>query len=112
MSRISLSDIGLSERYIQEAAMYGDNLHLARVSVQHRDMYKVITECGEIQARVSGKLSYSASGSADYPVVGDWVLVDRIDDKCGNAIISYILTRKSCFERKAAGTGYERQIIA
>jgi ribosome biogenesis GTPase len=112
VNKINLSDIGLSEGYIQEAAMYGDNLHLARVSVQHKDMYKVITECGEIHAQVSGKLSHSASGSADYPVVGDWILVDRIDDKRGNAIIRHILTRKSCFERKAAGTGYERQVIA
>lgn len=112
MSKISLSDIGLSERYIQEATMYGDNLHMARVSVQHKDMYKAITWDGEIQAEVSGKLSYSAAGSADYPVVGDWVLVDRADNKSGNAIIHHILTRKSCFERKAAGTGYEHQIIA
>lgn len=112
MSKISLSDIGLSERYIQEATMHGDNLHMARVSVQHKDMYKVITRDGEIQAQVSGKLSYSASGSADYPVVGDWVLVDRRDNRNGNAIIHHILTRKSCFERKAAGIGYERQVIA
>lgn len=112
MNKINLYDIGLSARYIQEAAMYGDNLHLARVSVQHKDMYKVMTENGEIWAQPSGKLSYSASVSADYPVVGDWVLVDRTDDKGGNAVIHHILTRKSCFERKAAGKGYERQKVA
>lgn len=61
---------------------------------------------------VSGKLSYAASAAADYPVVGDWVLVDRADDSSGSAIIRVILNRKSCFERKAAGTGYERQVIA
>ncbi len=112
MSKINLYDIGLSERNVQEAAIYGDNLHLARVSAQHKDIYKVLTENGEIQAEVSGKLNYSASTPAEYPAVGDWVLVDRTDDKSGNAIIHSILTRKSCFERKAAGTGYERQIVA
>lgn len=112
MNRINLYDIGLYERYIQEASMYDDNFHLARVSVQQKDMYKVITENGEIHAEVSGKLSYSASAAVDYPAVGDWVLLDRTDDKNGNAIIHHILTRKSCFERKAPGTGYERQIIA
>jgi ribosome biogenesis GTPase len=92
--------------------MYGDKLHLARVSVQHKDIYRIITECGEVQARVSGKLGYSASVSADYPVAGDWVLADRVDDGGGDAIIHHILTRKSCFERKAAGTGYDRQAVA
>ncbi|MDF9408164.1 ribosome small subunit-dependent GTPase A [Pelotomaculum isophthalicicum JI] len=112
MNKINLYNIGLTERYAQEATMYGDNLFLARISIQHKDMYKVITEGGEINAKVSGKLGYSASASAEYPAVGDWVLVDRTDEKNGYAIIHYILTRKSCFERKAAGTGHERQIIA
>ncbi|PKM76907.1 MAG: ribosome small subunit-dependent GTPase A [Firmicutes bacterium HGW-Firmicutes-15] len=112
MSKINLYDIGLSEQYIQEATIYGDNFHLARVSVQHKDMYKVITENGDIQAEVAGKLSYLASSSAEYPAVGDWVLLDRTDEESGNAIIHHILSRKSCFERKAAGTTYERQIIA
>lgn len=112
MNKINLVDIGLSDRYIQEAKIYNPTLHLARVSVQHKDLYKIITENGEIQAEISGKLGYIASNSADYPVVGDWVLVDRTDQKSGNAIIHHILTRKSYFERKAAGTGHKRQIVA
>lgn len=112
MGKINLFDLGLSEHYVREASAYGTGLYPARVSTQHRDIYKVITENGEIQAGVSGKLSYAASAAADYPVVGDWVLVDREDDRSGSAIIKHILTRKSCFERKAAGKGYERQVIA
>ncbi len=112
MGKINLFDIGLSEQYVQEDAVYGDDLHLARVSAQHREIYRVITENGEMRAVVSGRLSYAASAAADYPVVGDWVLVDRGDDRSGSAIIKHILTRKSCFERKAAGKGYERQVIA
>lgn len=112
MDKIDLYDIGLSERFIQEATIYEDSLYLARVSAQHRDIYKVITENGEIPAEVLGKLSFLASSPADYPAVGDWVMVDRADRKSGNAIIHHLLTRKSCLERKAAGTGYESQIIA
>jgi ribosome biogenesis GTPase len=112
MNKINLEEIGLSEKYIQEAMNYNENLHLARVSVQHKDLYKVITECGEIQAEISGKLHYLASFSEDFPVVGDWVLVDRVDQTGGNAIIHHILSRKSCFERKAAGTGNKRQKVA
>ena len=112
MTKINLYDVGLSEATVQEATKYGKNLYLARVSVQHKDMYKVITESGEILAKISGKLNYLASGSANYPVVGDWVLVDRTDGNTGDSIIHHILTRKSCFERKAAGTGHERQKVA
>lgn len=112
MDSINLYDIGLSERTLQEATLYEGNLHLARVSAQHKDMYKVITERGEIHAEISGKLSFMASSKTAYPAVGDWVLVDRNEEESGNAIIHQILTRKSCFERKAAGTGAEHQIIA
>lgn len=112
MSIINLYDIGLTAFYVQEAKMYGDNLHLARVSVQHKNMYKVISESGEIHAEVSGKLGFSASSNASYPAVGDWVLVDRTEEESGNAIIHHILTRKSCFQRMIAGTTKEAQIIA
>jgi ribosome biogenesis GTPase len=112
VGKINLYDLGLSEHYVQEASAFGAGLYPARVSTQHRDIYKVITGSGEMQAEISGKLGFAASAAAEYPVVGDWVLVDRQDDKSGSAIIKHILTRKSCFERKAAGKGYERQVIA
>ncbi len=112
MSKIDLYDIGLTERFAQEATVYGDNLYLARVSVQHKDMYRVMTETGEIQAEISGKLGYRAGDASDYPAVGDWVMVDRTEQESGNAIIHHILTRKSCFQRKAAGTGHEYQVVA
>jgi ribosome biogenesis GTPase len=82
------------------------------VSVQHKDLYRVITENGEIQAEISGKLGFVAWDSSDYPVVGDWVMVDRLDDSGGNAIIRYILRRKSAFERKSAGTSNQTQVVA
>ncbi|PKM93685.1 MAG: ribosome small subunit-dependent GTPase A [Firmicutes bacterium HGW-Firmicutes-1] len=112
MKQTNLYNLGLSEDISNEANQLDSTLFLARVSVQHKDMYKIITEDREIQAEVSGRLSYHASEIADYPAVGDWVLVDRIDDYGGNAIIHHILSRKSCFERKAAGDKYERQIVA
>ncbi|MTI80851.1 MAG: ribosome small subunit-dependent GTPase A [Firmicutes bacterium] len=89
-----------------------EGLYLARVSVQHKELYQVVTENGEIKAEISGKLGYAARDNSDYPVVGDWVMVDRVDDRGGNAIIHFILYRKSAFERKAAGTSNQRQIVA
>ncbi|MBR0596998.1 ribosome small subunit-dependent GTPase A [Sinanaerobacter chloroacetimidivorans] len=107
----NLKKYGLTERFEQEATMY-EELFLARVSEQHRDLYKVICEEGELNAGVSGKLAYEAYDAADYPAVGDWVMIDRQRDDSGNAVIHKILRRKSVFERKAAGTSQTIQIVA
>lgn len=111
MTKTNLYKVGLTDRFEQQAAMF-EGLYLARVSVQHKDLYKVVAESGEIQAEVSGKMCFMARDNSDYPVVGDWVMVDRVDDSGGNAIIHHILPRKNAFKRKAAGTSNQRQIIA
>ncbi|MFZ5975976.1 MAG: ribosome small subunit-dependent GTPase A [Bacillota bacterium] len=110
--KLNLTDIGLSERFKQEASMYGSGFQLARVSSQYKGMYRVMTANGEFPATVSGKLGYLASAAADYPVVGDWVLVGETDERCTSAVIYHMLPRKSCVERRAAGVGSRRQVIA
>ncbi|MHC1685502.1 MAG: ribosome small subunit-dependent GTPase A [Clostridiaceae bacterium] len=112
MNKINLYNVGLNEGYLKEATMYEKELYIARISTQYKDIYKVITENGEILAEVSGKLNYLSNLATDYPAVGDWVLVDRSTDERGNAIIHRILSRKSCFERKVAGKRIEGQIVA
>ncbi|MEG6616116.1 ribosome small subunit-dependent GTPase A [Peptococcaceae bacterium 1198_IL3148] len=111
MTKANLYRVALTDRFEQQATMY-EGLYLGRVAVQHKDLYKVVTEIGEIQAEISGKLGYIARDNSDYPVVGDWVMVDRRDDSGGNAIIHHILHRKSAFVRKAAGTSHQKQVVA
>lgn len=108
---INLKNYGLTERFEQESTMY-DGLFIARVTQQHRELYKVISECGEIDASVSGKLAYNADSPTDFPAVGDWVMIDRLDGKGGNAIIHHILRRKSVLTRQSAGTENYGQVIA
>ena len=108
---LTLSSVGLDEDLLRQASQYPD-CFLARVSVQHREHYRVIGENGEMQAVISGKLGYQAEDAPDYPAVGDWVLVDRQDDAGGNAIIRHILPRRTVFRRKAAGAGVHGQIVA
>ena len=108
----NLYKLGLSERFKQEATIYEDNLYLARVAVQHKDIYKVITEEGEALAQVSGKFRLEALGTESFPAVGDWVMVVRLSDIHGNAIIHHVLRRKSTFERKVAGNRRDVQIVA
>ena len=111
MTKLSLHKLGLNAFFEREAALYQD-LFLARVSVQYKDFYMVITDNGEIRAEISGKLEFSGRDNLNYPVVGDWVMIDRTDNGSGNAIIHHRLHRKSAFARKAAGTSIHSQVIA
>lgn len=108
---INLKNYGLDERFEQEATLY-NGLFIARVTEQHRELYKVMSEYGEMEASVSGKLAYHADDQTSFPAVGDWVMIDRVDGSTGNAIIHHILRRKSVLARQAAGTGNAGQVIA
>ncbi len=108
---LNLYKYGLDDYFVNESLIY-TNLFVARVTEQRREQYKVITEYGELNAVVSGKLAYQADSKAGFPAVGDWVMIDRVDENSGHAIIHHILSRKSVFTRKAAGTANEEQIVA
>jgi ribosome biogenesis GTPase / thiamine phosphate phosphatase len=103
--------MGFSERFIQEAALYQD-LFLGRVVAQHRDLYRVITANSDLIAEITGRMRFSSGELSDYPAVGDFVMIDREDELHGNAIIHQILTRKSAFVRRAAGTAHDVQVVA
>lgn len=111
MSKVDMTNLGLSQRFITESALYA-SLYVGRVVSQYKDLYKVITETGELAATISGKLRFASRTLSEYPAVGDFVMLDRNDDNCGNAIIHHVLTRKSAFIRKAAGTSNDEQVVA
>ncbi len=106
-----LKKYGVSERFIQEATLY-PNLVIGRICLQYKDLYQAVTCQGEVAAEISGKLRYAATRLSDYPAVGDFVMLDRSDNRNGNAIIQHVLTRKSSFERKAVGTENNVQVVA
>ena len=106
-----LLNLGFTERHTQEAAQY-EGMHLGRVITQSKELYRIAAATTELLAEVSGKLRHQARLPADFPIVGDFVMVDREDNSAGNAIIHQILRRSSFFERRAAGTGNENQPIA
>ena len=108
---LNLKKYGFSDRFEQEASLY-KNLFPARITEQHRDLYKVICENGELIAGISGKLAYHTDDLMSFPAVGDWVMIDRTDSNSGHAVIKNILGRKSVFVRQTAGTSNERQVVA
>lgn len=111
MSKYDMSKLGFSQRFITESALYTD-LYVGRVMSQHKDLYKIATEHGELTATISGKFRFGSKTLSDYPAVGDFVMLDRNDATSGNAIIHHVLTRKSAFIRKAAGTSNNEQVVA
>lgn len=72
MSKINLQTLGFSAKFAEEAASFGC-FPVGRVSAQYKDLYRVITETGEVLAEVSGKLRFNAAALSDFPAVGDFL---------------------------------------
>lgn len=102
---------GVSERFLGEASLY-PAFELGRVISQYRKLYKIITNKGEVFAEVSGKFRYEIRYLCDYPVVGDFVMLDQAKEQSGNRMIHKVLTRKSSFERTSVGAKDQTQVVA
>ncbi len=66
---------------------------------------------GECWAEASGKLRLAADEGADWPAVGDWVVVE-LHGADTTAAIQEVLPRRSKFVRKLPGKKMEEQVIA
>ncbi|GAB2025153.1 ribosome small subunit-dependent GTPase A [Lactovum odontotermitis] len=103
----------MNTNFLTEKENEFPGFYLGRVVEQERNLYKVVTEDGELSAEVSGKFRYETLDSTDFPAVGDFVLLDRKNAAAGTALIHKRLERQSVLIRKAAGTvTSERQVIA
>jgi ribosome biogenesis GTPase len=81
----------------------------ARVAVQHRGEYDVLTEDGERRTRITSRLRRE-SDRTELPVVGDWVALDAA------GAIAAVLPRRTTISRRAAhepASGVSReQVVA
>jgi len=76
----------------------------ARIAQEHKDLYLIYSQHGELAARISGKLRHAVQSKAELPTVGDWVAAKPRPDE-QKATILVILPRKSLFSRKAVLSG-------
>lgn len=81
-----------------------NKLEPARISEEHKGLYRLINAGGEYIAEISGKMRYSSVGYSDFPAVGDWVTA-MIYPEERKAIIHGLLRRKNRFSRKAVLSG-------
>jgi len=77
-----------------------ENSFPARIACEQKNLYTIFCEAGELLGEVSGKFKHDAGSRADFPAVGDWVVVTpRPNDN--RATIHSLLPRKTVFSRKA-----------
>lgn len=108
---LSLTHLGWDSHWADQFDVFAPaGSRPARVTVQHKGSYVVITEHGEIQAEVLGRLRYEAAVAEQLPAVGDWVALHVHDG--GPGIIHAVLPRKSSFTRKGAGRETTEQVLA
>ncbi|HEY0875226.1 MAG TPA: ribosome small subunit-dependent GTPase A [Vicinamibacterales bacterium] len=106
-----LEHYGWNDRFAAAFAEYAaPNRVPARVTLEHTHIYRVVTEEGELLARVSGRLRHRAEARADFPAVGDWVVLEPVAHS--DARIHAVLPRVSRFSRRAAGDVTEEQVVA
>jgi ribosome biogenesis GTPase / thiamine phosphate phosphatase len=112
ISEITLQDLGWDPYFEALFEPYNtDDFIPARVAVQHRGAYQVLTQDGEVPAELPGRLRHEASSLAELPAPGDWVAVKPVANE-SKVVIHAVLTRRSKFSRKAAGFETEEQVLA
>jgi ribosome biogenesis GTPase len=85
-----------------------DGLVPARIIVQQRGLWRIASDAGEADARLSGRFAHAAAEGA-YPVTGDWVAAELSP---GAAVIHAVLPRRTVFERREAGPAGGLQVVA
>jgi ribosome biogenesis GTPase len=105
-----IQQFGWSQALHQSFAAYAAHGYVpGRVTVQHRGVYTIVTDYGDLTAQCSGRLNHEAA-EGGYPVVGDWVAIKARPAE-GTGTIHAVLARRSVFSRKMAG-GETAQILA
>jgi ribosome biogenesis GTPase len=115
---LNIERLGWNSFFAEHFAKYAEQGYsVGRVASEHKHLYRLYTEYGELLAEVSGKMRHQALVREDFPTIGDWVVIlPRLEE--GKATIHAILPRKSKFSRKAAGDRgransiLEEQIVA
>jgi ribosome biogenesis GTPase len=112
VSEDRLRALGWDETFAAAFAPFADRCVPGRVALEHQKIYRVLTDTGDVLARVRGRLRHQADRRDQFPAVGDWVAVARPTGGDGDSAIEAVLPRRSRFSRKVAGETTEAQVVA
>jgi ribosome biogenesis GTPase len=102
---VSLDDFGFSPFFARALEDLDPELAPARIVVARGEFQRVVTDRGEADVSVSGKLRHRASSSAGLPAIGDWVGVRE-------GRIEAVLPRRTKLSRKVPGKRTREQVVA
>jgi ribosome biogenesis GTPase len=112
LTPMTLSSLGWNDSLAQSfEPFFAVGLVPARVALQHKHAYELLSAHGELFATCTGKLLHHAVASSELPAVGDWVAVEIRPGET-KADIHAVLPRRTTFSRRAAGDSGGEQIIA
>ena len=101
---MELKELGWNSFFQNHFKQFEDGKNIpARVSSIRKDTYQVFSEKGELRAKILGKIYNRSHSKSDFPVIGDWVVLD-FDPSSDFSSISAILPRQSRFSRKVSGS--------
>jgi ribosome biogenesis GTPase / thiamine phosphate phosphatase len=108
--KLKLADLGYDEFFdLKWQSLELTNSSVDRVIAEHKGAYKVKGAEGEYWAKITGKQIFNATKRTDYPAVGDWVAITKLDQE--QAVIQNILPRKTILQKKYSNKA-DSQIIA
>jgi len=109
---MDLKQIGWDDKRTAEFMAFSEKgFSPARVAAEYRERYTVLSECGEMEAEVTGRFIHLSEDFSEFPKTGDWVAVSVFKDE-NKAIIHEVLERNTVFSRSAAGEKTQEQVIA
>lgn len=104
----TLNDYGWTNVRSEQLGRFSNELLPGRVIAIKGFKYLLITEKGELEAGLSGKLLYGSTAE-DLPKVGDWVLYLDYDT---TGYIVEVMPRVNALTRKEPGTKSDQQVLA
>lgn len=109
---MTLSSLGWDDFFAQAySSLSTDGSVPARVVLEHKHAYELLSAQGELTATCTGKFVHRAGSRGHFPAVGDWV-VAGVRPHERHADIHAVLPRRTKFSRRAAGDAAIEQILA
>src|SRR5262245_48704530 len=109
---VDLQQLGWDSRWEETfVTARAAGLRPGRVAHEGKQAFTVITEDGDVPARLAGRLLQDRSTPDALPKVGDWVALSH---KPGDtrAVVQRVLPRRTSLTRKAAGRETTPQLLA
>jgi len=106
-----LTEYGWDDFFEAAVREQGIGLPAARVIGAWSEHFLVASEQGVLNARLSGRLRYTASDESELPVTGDWVYL-IMEEGSDTALIYDLLPRRTLIARKRPGADHEQVLAA